>query len=79
MHQIQSQNAAILAHLRDGNTITTPEARALCECERLAARINDIREILERENKGESVHTELVRFVNKNGRKGRFGRYSLKK
>lgn len=79
MQQIQSQNAAILAHLRAGNTITTPEARALCDCERLAARINNIRKILEAENKGESVHTELVPFVNKNGRRGRFGRYSLKK
>jgi hypothetical protein len=77
MQQIQSQNRAILAHLRAGNTITTPEARALCECERLSARIHDIREILEFENKGEYIETEMLPFVSKSGRKGWYGRYSL--
>jgi hypothetical protein len=79
MLQTESQNASILAHLRAGKTITTPEARALCECERLSARIHDIREILEFENKGEYIETERVPFVTKSGRKGRYGRYSLLK
>lgn len=74
-----SQNKAILQYLRLGNAITTPIARQLCECERLAARINNIREILSIENKGEFIETEMVPFIGKNGRKGRFGRYSLKK
>ena len=79
MLHTESQNRAILAHLRSGKTITTPEARALCECERLSARIKDLREMMERENKGEYIETEMVPFVTKSGRKGRFGRYSLKK
>jgi hypothetical protein len=35
--------------------------------------------MMERENKGEYIETEMVPFVTKSGRKGRFGRYSLKK
>lgn len=38
-----TQAEAILAHLQSGDSITTKDARRICGCERLAARINDLR------------------------------------
>ena len=48
-----TQCAAILAYMQTGNSITTPIARALCKCERLAARISDLR------NKGYDIETTM--------------------
>ena len=39
----ESQNARILAHLKQGGTITPMEALKLCGCFRLSARIHDLR------------------------------------
>jgi hypothetical protein len=77
MQHTESQNRAILAHLRAGKTITPEQAIQLFGCFRLSARIHNLREMLEAENKGETIHTERVAFVNKYGHKGTFGRYSL--
>lgn len=38
-----SQTQTILNHLEEGKPITTKTARKLCKCERLAARISDLR------------------------------------
>ena len=38
-----SQTKSILNHLESGKGITTKEARKICQCERLAARISDLR------------------------------------
>ena len=49
----KSQCAAILAYMQMGNRITTPKARSLCKCERLAARISDLRK------KGYDIETTM--------------------
>lgn len=41
----ESQNKAILAYLKAGNTITAIEALARFQCMRLAARIKDLRDM----------------------------------
>lgn len=52
----KSQCASILAHLQSGQTITTKIARQICGCERLAARINDLRK------KGHSIETKIIYY-----------------
>lgn len=41
-----SQTRAILAYLREGNTITPRDARKMFRCDRLGARIKDIERIV---------------------------------
>lgn len=41
---IEAQTHAILAHLRSGGDLTPRDARNLCECDRLAARIFDLKQ-----------------------------------
>ena len=50
----KSQCSIILAYLQMGNHITTPKARSLCKCERLAARISDLRK------KGYNIETTII-------------------
>lgn len=49
-----TQNAAILAHLNSGKTISAAEAFTLYGCLRLAARIYDLRE------DGNTIDREMV-------------------
>ncbi len=50
----RSQCSQILEYLQAGKAITTPKARALCRCERLAARISDLRK------KGYGIETKII-------------------
>ncbi|MFK5283594.1 helix-turn-helix domain-containing protein, partial [Lacticaseibacillus paracasei] len=50
----KSQCSIILAHLQSGQAITTKIARQICKCERLAARIKDLR------NKGYNIMTTII-------------------
>ena len=49
-----TQCAAILAHLQSGQAITTKIAMQICDCERLAARIKDLR------SKGHNILTTII-------------------
>ena len=62
-----TQNETILAMLKRG-PVTLPEARAVANCERLAARINDLRRA------GHSIDTE--RYKTASGKT--VARYHLK-
>ncbi len=62
-----SQNQTILEMLKRG-PVTLPEARAVANCERLASRINDLR------NQGHNIITE--RFKTNSGK--HVARYHLK-
>jgi hypothetical protein len=50
----KSQCSIILEHLQGGQTITTKIARQICDCERLAARISDLRK------KGHNILTTMI-------------------
>ena len=56
---VEAQNDAILNYMMGGKQITPIEARSLCNCERLAARIYDLRQY------GWNIRTHKV---NKNGK-----------
>ena len=49
----------ILFYLKDKGSITAKEARSLCQCERLDARINDLRKL------GIPIKTETKTYINK--------------
>lgn len=61
----------ILAHLREGKTITDGEARAMFGCNRLAARIHDLRQ------RGHNIKDETITVKNRIGKDCRVARYSL--
>ncbi len=61
-----AQVRLILAHLRKGLTLTAKEARALFRCDRLAARIKDLR------YSGHDIYTTM-----ESGGGKRWARYSL--
>ena len=61
-----SQAASILAHLKRGGGITHRQAGRLYGCDRLAARIHDLR------SKGHDIRTQEVNRANK-----RYARYWL--
>ena len=67
----ESQCKMILFWLKDRGSITAKEARQLCQCERLAARINDLR------RKGIPIRTETKTYINKNGYPVRYAVYRL--
>lgn len=71
MDNHESQCFIILCHLKSKGSITTKEARALCQCERLAARINDLR------RNGIPIRTETKTYINKNGYPVRYAEYIL--
>lgn len=61
-----SQKQQILAHLKNGQTLTAISALSLYGCFRLSARINELRQ---------SGHDIESKFVTRNGKK--FSRYKL--
>jgi hypothetical protein len=61
----------ILFYLKERGSITTKEARQLCQCEKLAARINDLR------RKGIPIKTETKTYMNKHGYPVRYAVYRL--
>lgn len=63
-----SQSAQILAYLSKGNSLTHRDAQRLFNCDRLGARIYDLR------GSGHVIHAETIK---QNGK--RFARYSLVK
>ena len=69
--QTESQCKMILFYLKERGSITAKEARSLCQCERLAARINDLR------RKGIPIKTETKTYVNKHGYSVRYAVYRL--
>ncbi len=77
--KIQSQNAAILAHLRTGKHISQIEAYDLFGCTRLSARVYDLRRKFKDENTGESIESVTVNFTARSGASGHYSRYYLKK
>ncbi len=79
MSQISSQNTAILAHLRTGNTVTQTEAYHAFGCTRLSARIYDLRKRLEDEGEKEAIDSVSIPFTARSGKKGRYCRYYLKR
>ena len=69
--QTESQCKMILFYLKDKGSITAKEARSLCQCERLAARINDLRKL------GIPIKTETKTYINKHGYPVRYAVYRL--
>ena len=69
--QTDSQCKMILVYLKDKGSITSKEARSLCQCERLAARINDLRKL------GIPIKTETKTYINKHGYPVRYAVYRL--
>ena len=69
--QTESQCKMILFWLKEKGSINAKEARSLCQCERLAARINDLR------RKGIPIKTETKYYKNKQGYPVRYAVYRL--
>ena len=63
--------ADVLEHLQNGGTITQNEAYMLYGVSRLTDIIYDLRK------SGYDISSEKVEFVDRNGRKGYYMRYSL--
>jgi len=68
---METQTQRILVHLVNFRSITANEASALYGCNRLAARIAELR----RENW--DIKTEYTTGLNRYGEKVRFGKYLL--
>lgn len=66
-----SQCKIILVWLKERGSITAKEARSLCQCERLAARIKDLRKL------GIPIRTDIHTYINKNGYPVRYAVYRL--
>jgi hypothetical protein len=72
MEDKDTQCKIILVWLKERGAITARIARRLCGCERLAARINDLR------RHGIPIKTEMQSYISrKTGRKVRYAVYSL--
>ena len=69
--QTESQCKMILFYLKERGSITSKEARSLCQCERLSARISDLRK------KGIPIKTETKTYINKHGYPVRYAVYRL--
>ena len=69
--QTESQCKMILFWLKEKGSINAKEARSLCQCERLAALINDLR------RKGIPIKTETKYYKNKQGYPVRYAVYRL--
>lgn len=67
----ETQCKMILFYLKENGPITQKIARQLCGCERLAARIHNLRK------RGVPIKTEYNTYINKNGYTTRYGIYSL--
>ena len=62
----EAQVKQVMDHLRKGLTLTAKEARIMFRCDRLAARIQDLRDA------GHDIHTTM-----ETGGRKRWARYSL--
>ncbi|MBO7253130.1 MAG: helix-turn-helix domain-containing protein [Oscillospiraceae bacterium] len=71
MDNHESQCFIILCHLKSKGSITKKEARGICQCERLEARIHDLRK------KGFPISTEMKTYINKHGNLVRYAEYRL--
>lgn len=71
MDNHESQCFVILCHLKSKGSITTKEAREICQCERLAARISDLK------RRGIPIRTEIKTYINKHGYPVRYAEYRL--
>ena len=71
MDNKESQCFIILCHLKSHGSITTKEAREICQCERLAARIADLKRL------GYPIKTEMRTYINKHGHPVRYAEYRL--
>ena len=72
MDDKETQCKIILVWLKERGEISAKIARQLCGCERLAARINDLR------RHGIPIKTEMQSYISrKTGRKVRYAVYSL--
>ena len=71
MDSQESQCFIILCHLKSKGSINTKEAREICQCERLAARISDLRRM------GYLIKTEMRTYLNKHGYPVRYAEYRL--
>ena len=69
---IDSQNAKVLEHLRAGNSLTHLDALRMFGIARLAARANDLRNMLATRGAPEQIVTDMVREGGK-----RFARYRM--
>lgn len=69
--QTDSQCKMILFYLKEKGSITAKDARQLCQCERLAARINDLR------RRCIPIKTETKTYVNRHGYPVRYAVYRL--
>ena len=67
----ESQNKMILSFLKENGSINAKEARALFQCERLSARIKDLR------NKGIPIKTEMHKYIGDHGQPVRYAIYKL--
>lgn len=67
----ESQNKMILFWLKENGSINAKEARALCQCERLAARIDELRRM------GIPIRTKMRKYINDKGRLVRYAEYRL--
>lgn len=72
MDDKQSQCKIILVWLKEKGSINAKVARRLCGCERLAARVNDLR------RNGIPIQTEMKTYIStKTGRPVRYAEYKL--
>lgn len=70
-HTTNSQCARILAWLQLGKPITSRVAQSEFGCDRLAARIKDLRD------DGHTIHSKLITVFNRDGAKCRVAEYWL--
>jgi len=66
---MSSQTSDILKRLKKHGWIDMHVAQKLYGIKALSQRITELR------NRGETIYTEMVPFVNRHGRKGKFARY----
>lgn len=71
MDDKQSQCKVILFYLKEKGSITTKEARQLCQCERLAERVADLR------RSGIPIRTDMKTYINEHGYPVRYAVYRL--
>ena len=71
MDNHESQRFIILCHLKSKGSITTKEAREICQCERFAARIDELRRM------GIPIRTKMRKYINDKGRLVRYSEYRL--
>ena len=69
----------VLEYLKKGNSITQKEASELWGCERLGARICELRSRVDLKEQGLEIVTEMDEMTNRYGERVRYGRYWLRR